>query len=117
MLSRVSLKKYKYRTMRRKSLISRGGHIGITLLRQTVTTVIFTVPINFIHIQSWYASKVYQAILRIPKQSISPVLHKLDKRAESTRRNHTTMQKPVYAGHPVEDSTLCWMYGMYSISS
>lgn len=78
---------YEYR---RKSLISRGGHIGIgiTLLRQTVITVIFTVPINFIHIQDWYAVKSISVILRIPKRSISPVLHKLDNRADSTRRIH-----------------------------
>lgn len=36
--------------------------IGIqNLLRQTVITVIFTVPINFIHIQAGMPSKVYQS--------------------------------------------------------
>ena len=53
----------KYHTMRRKSLISRGGHIGIgiTLLRQTVITVIFTVPINSSIFRLVCASKPYQS--------------------------------------------------------
>ncbi len=62
------------------------------------------------------ASKPYQSfsVSKTEYLSSSP---KLDKRAESTRRNHTTMQNPVmvspqcYAGHPAEtkDSTLCRM--------
>ena len=106
---------------RRKSLISRGGHIRITLLRQTLIICNITVPIYF-HISPIIQfsrcepqnSRRHSPYPKTEYLSSSP---KLDKRAESTRRNHTTMQNPVmvspqcYAGHPAEtkDSTLCRM--------
>ncbi len=80
---------------RRKSLISRGGLIGITLLRRTLIICNITVPIYF-HISpiiqfSRCEPQNSRRHSPYPKRSICPVLHKLDKRAESTRR--TTMQK------------------------
>jgi len=87
----------KYLTMRRKSLISRGGQIGIPLLRQTVITVIFTVPINFIHIQTDVSLKTHFSIMYAENST-------------TAYRNHNNA-KPVRAspqcctGHPAEGST------------
>jgi len=73
------------------------------LLRQTVITVIFTVPINFIHIQVDRGLQLYQSLCTLKNSTTAYRNH--------NNANPVLVSPQCYAGHPAEtkDSTLCRM--------
>lgn len=80
------------------------------LLRQTVITVIFTVPINFIHIQTDVSLKTHFSIMYAENST-------------TAYRNHNNAKSCIgistmLCRYPAEtkDSTLCWMYSMKFLS-